>query len=353
MSSSSSPSPRLLAVGTATPPDRYTQDDVLQWSGETNPKIQRLFRNSHIQSRYLYLPDKVEGRVPDESPQALIDRHRSGALEIGPQAINRALQREGLAVREIGFLVCTTSTGFLCPSLTAHLIQHMGFADSIQRIDLVGMGCNAAVNALQAATAIARSRPGVPGLLVCIEVCSAAYVINQSMSTAVVNSLFGDGAAAVVIRHDAADDWRNGPGVLDFEPFILTDAIQAMRYDLEGPKLSFFLDRDIPFVIGRHAHVPVDRLLARHGLARTDIRHWLVHSGGKKVIDAIVRDLGLDEHAVRHTRSVLEQYGNVSSGSVLFSFEALRAEEVAREGDLGVLMAMGPGTSIETALLRW
>ncbi|MEY4095999.1 MAG: hypothetical protein RLZZ53_3198, partial [Acidobacteriota bacterium] len=95
------------------------------------------------------------------------------------------------------------------------------------------------------------------------------------------------------------------------------------------------------------------RLLARHGLEKTAIRHWLVHSGGKKVIDAIERHLGLPADALRHTRAVLREYGNLSSASVLFALERLNGEGIAQKGDLGVLIAMGPGTSIETALLRW
>ena len=343
----------LVSVGTAHPSTLYTQQDVLAWSQESDPKIQRLFRNSHIETRALFLPEQVDGKPPPETPQTLIDRHLRGALEIGSLAIHRALEEPGLKPDDIDFIVCMTTTGFMSPGLTAHLIKHLGFRDNIQRMDLVGMGCNAAVNGLQAATAIARSRPGSNGLLVCIEICSSAYVINQNLTTAVVNSLFGDGAAAVVVRADAADDWTKGPTVVDFEPLILTDAIGAMRYDREGPYLSFVLDRDIPFVIGRHAHIPVDRLLARHGLERSSIKHWVVHSGGKKVIDAIVRNLELPEEAVRHTRSVLRRLGNVSSGSILFSFEGLRNENIAQDGDLGIMMAMGPGTSIETALLRW
>lgn len=344
---------RLVSVGTAHPPKLYTQEEVLAWSKETDPKIQRLFRNSHIETRALFLPALVDGKPPAETPQSLIDRHLTGALDIGSQAIERALAEPQLRPADIEFIVCVTTTGFMSPGLTAHLIKHLGMRSNIQRIDLVGMGCNAAVNGLQAATAIARSRPGANGLLVCIEICSSAYVINQNLTTAVVNSLFGDGAAAVVVRADKADDWRNGPSIEDFEPFILTDAISAMRYERDGPFLSFVLERDIPFVIGRNAHIPVDNLLSRHGLARKDIRHWVVHSGGKKVIDAIARNLGLEEDAVRHTRSVLRRLGNVSSSSVLFSLEALRKEKIAASGDLGVLMAMGPGTSIETALLRW
>lgn len=274
--------PRLVEVGTANPENFYTQDEVLNWSGETNPKIQKLFRNSHIETRALYLPKLVDGVPPDESAQSLIDRHLQGALDIGVKAIERALKSGSLAIEDVGFIVCTTSTGFLCPSLTAHLIKHMGFKPNIRRMDLVGMGCNAAVNGMQAATAISQAMPGINGLLVCIEICSAAYVINQDLSTAVVNSLFGDGASAVVIRSDTRDNWQAGPAVLDFEPLIITKAIDAMRYNLEGSRLSFHLDREIPFVIGEHAPIPIGNLLGRHGLQKGDIKHWILHSGGKK-----------------------------------------------------------------------
>ena len=106
-------------------------------------------------------------------------------------------------------------------------------------------------------------------------------------------------------------------------------------------------------MVGAHAERVVDRLLAGTGLRRSDIRHWLVHSGGKKVIDAVRVNLGLTRHDVRHTTSVLRDHGNLSSGSFLFSYERLRDEKAAVPGDLGVLMTMGPGSTIETALVRW
>lgn len=345
--------PRLISVGTANPSSLYTQEDVLAWSKEEDPKIQKLFRNSHIETRALYLPEGGAVLPGEESPQDLIDRHLNGALEIGTLAISKALAQAKLEVGDIDFIVCMTTTGLLSPGLTAHLIKHMNFKSNIQRMDIVGMGCNAAMNGMQAAAALARSRPKSNGLLVCIEICSAAYVMNQNLSTAVVNSLFGDGAAAVVLRADDDSSWSEGPQIIDFESLILTDHIGAMRYDRDGSKLSFFLERDIPFVIGRNAHIPIDQLLARNGLERSQIKHWILHSGGKKVIDAIEKNLSLPENAVRHTRAILQRLGNVSSGSVLFAYEALRSEDIAKEGDFGVLMAMGPGTSIETALLRW
>lgn len=345
--------PRIVSVGTATPPRRYSQQEVLAQFEEADPRVRRLFVNNHIHSRYLYLPEPVNGRLPEESSRELVERHLRGALEIGSQAIHECLSEMGLAPYDIDFFCCLSSTGFVCPGLTAHLIKHLGFRENVQRIDILGMGCNAAVNGLQATTSFARSNPGKLGLMLCVEICSAAYVNNGKISTAVVNSLFGDGAGAVVIRQDGEDLWDHGPVIVDFEPHIISEALMAMRYELEGGKLSFYLDRDIPYVIGLNVEQPVKRLLGRHGLKTRDIDHWIVHSGGKKVIDAIEYNLGLTDHDMRHTLNVLRNYGNLSSGSILFSYKELRREGVVREGDLGVAIAMGPGTSIETVLLSW
>ncbi len=105
--------------------------------------------------------------------------------------------------------------------------------------------------------------------------------------------------------------------------------------------------------MGANAEKPVDRLLDAHGLKRRDISHWIVHSGGKKVIDAIKYNIGITEYDVRHTTSVLRDFGNISSGSFLFSYQRLLNEGLVRRGDYGVLMTMGPGSTIETALVRW
>jgi 3,5-dihydroxyphenylacetyl-CoA synthase len=146
-----------------------------------------------------------------------------------------------------------------------------------------------------------------------------------------------------------------GPSILKFNSRIITEAIEAMRYDWDEAhgKFSFFIDPDVPYVVGAHAEETVDGLLSGSGVRRSDIRHWLVHSGGKKVIDAVRVNLGLSAHDLKHTTSVLRDYGNLSSGSFLFSYQRLLNEGVVRAGDYGIMMTMGPGSTIETALLRW
>ncbi len=146
--------------------------------------------------------------------------------------------------------------------------------------------------------------------MVCAEACSAAYTFDSTMRTAVVNSLFGDGAAAVsLVAGDSPAGGRTngaGPRVLSFASHIITDAIGAMRYDwdAEQHRFSFYLDPNIPYVVGAHAERVVDRLLSGAGLTRSSVAHWLVHSGGKKVIDAVRVNLCLTRHDVRHTTGV-------------------------------------------------
>ena len=242
----------------------------------------------------------------------------------------------------------------------------MGIAPQCSRVDVVGMGCNAGLNALGVTAAWSAAHPGKLAVLLCAEACSAAYVFDSTMRTAVVNSLFGDGAAAIaLVAEDAAGESLPtageplpavaGPRILSFASHIITDAIGAMRYDWDDSqgKFSFYLDPDIPYVVGAHAELVVGRLLAEAGLRLSDISHWLVHSGGKKVIDAVRVNLRLTRHDMRHTTGVLRDYGNLSSGSFLFSYERLLLEGVPKPGDYGVLMTMGPGSTIETSLIQW
>ena len=175
----------------------------------------------------------------------------------------------------------------------------------------------------------------------------------MTIRTGVVNSLFGDAsAAALVIASEelGADD---GPGFVDWESLVLHEARDEMRFHFEEGRFSFYLGWEIPYLIGEHIRTPVNALLERNGLKRRDVAHWIVHSGGKKVVDAIRYNIGLSEHDVRHTRSVLGGYGNISSASILFSLDELRRERTAAAGDWGVIIAMGPGVTVETGLLRW
>lgn len=347
--------PRLCAIGTANPPDRYRQEEVLHLLNPQDKRIRSLFLSSHIQTRHLCLPPAIGGERHAEGPDALIAKHKREGLKLGRTAIEKCLASVGLSPADIDFLCVITSTGYLCPGFSAFLIRDMGFRPDVHRMDILGMGCNAGMNGLNPTCAFAARHPGKRALMVCIEVCSAAYVNDGSLTTAVVNSLFGDGAVALLVEAGPAlhTGGISGPRVLDFQSQIVVEGIHTMRFDHRDGMLAFFLDRDIPYYIGAHVAKPIGRLLQSAGLRLRHIKHWVVHSGGRKVIDSVKYNLDLSDHDVRHTLSVLRDFGNLSSGSFLFSLERLHAETIPTPGDFGVLMAMGPGASIETALVRW
>lgn len=358
--------PRIAGVGTAVTADSYSQRELLEIFRISDPRVRSIFLNSAIERRHLTIPPAGEDGAPVQEIQGdLLAKHKRLAVEMGARALLNCLENIGAGLDRLDYLCCVTSTGFLTPGLSALIIKQLGIRPDCHRVDVVGMGCNAGLNALNGTAAWARANPGGLAVMLCAEACSAAYVFDSTMRTAVVNSLFGDGAAAIglIARQDRPasipgqprPSRSEGPRVLSFASHIITEAIGAMRYDWDDAqaKFSFYLDPEIPYVVGANAERVVDRLLGGAGLRRSDIAHWLVHAGGKKVVDAVRINLGLTRHEVRHTTGVLRDYGNLSSGSFLFSYDRLLRERVARRGDYGVLMTMGPGSTIETALVQW
>jgi len=343
----------IASVGSAFPESAYSQEEIAGLLGLENRVVRRLLRAPHIHKRHLYLPapDPRTGRIAEESPADLQAKFRRGALELGSRAIHSALSSAGLTVSDVDYLVCVTSTGFLVPGLSSLLSRELGFDRDLVRADVVGMGCNAGLNGLNPLAQWVQTHPGQVALLVCCEINSAMYVVDQSIRTGIVNSLFGDGAAAAVVTSRAG---VGGPRLIDFESFCIPEEWAAMRFDFDADagKWSFYLSRDIPYVIGFNVHEPLERLLKRNELELSAVRHWVLHTGGGAVIDSVKLSLGLDEHDLRHTRSVLRDYGNLSSGSFLVSLQRLLAEGRAADGDLGVLVTMGPGAQIETALFQ-
>jgi polyketide synthase Type III len=352
----------IAGVGSAFPRTAYSQEEIGVLLGLENRVVKKLLGAPHIQKRHLYLPpkDTDTGRVVRESAADLHAKFRDGALEIGARAIRNALSTASLATTNVDYLMCVTSSGFMVPGLSSLLSRELGFSRHLQRADVVGMGCNAGLNALNPLVQWVKNHPGKVALLVCCEINSAMYVLDETPRTGIVNSLFGDGAAAAVLTSSVENGSGpqmagQGPCVLDFESFCIPEQWAAMRFDWndDAGKWSFYLDRDIPYVIGFNVRKPLARLLERNGLDFSAVKHWVLHTGGGAVIDSVKLSLGLEEHDVRHTRSVLRDYGNISSGSFLVSLERLLAEGCASPGDRGVMVTMGPGAQIEAALFQF
>jgi len=353
---SSDTQPRIAAVATANPPFRFTQEEVLRLLGYERPVARDIFLNSDIDTRYLHVDPAAVTRPEDEDLDTLQRRYREGAVLIARQAAERCLARAGLAPAEVDCILVCSCTGYLCPDLATILVKEMGLASRVQRGSLLGLGCAGALPTLQRAYDHARAYPEHNVLAVAVEICSAAYFIDDTIETLVGNAICADGAAACLLtcRPPTPSGLRRaGPRISGFASVIDPSCQSSVGFAHRQGRLRIVLAptiRDLaPPIIER----VLDELLPPRGLGRGDVRHWVMHPGGRKVIDRVQAALGLSDADVAVSRSVLRRYGNMSSPTVLFVLQEFMENGAAQPGDRGVLLALGPGFAAEAALLEW
>jgi polyketide synthase Type III len=338
---------RILRVSTAVPEKRYAQRDLLANLGVPPIVARALLRSSGIETRYICSPLDVH------VAEIAADSHRLCAVKLCGDALRLALAEADCHVDNVAFLCCVTSTGLLLPSLSALVIKDIGLRADCQRVDIVGMGCSAGVNGLNVVANWQRRRDADVGILVCCEVNSALYSPGGSMEEWIVNSLFGDGAAAVVLGKEQ-EFGVAGAAILDFESRIVTEHSNLLRFEVDKwNRVRFILSRRIAKVLQPNLADPIEALLQRNGLSAKDVRHWILHGGGPAIVDAFENALILRKEDLHNTTSVLRQFGNISSASVFFAYCNVINSGDVKQGDYGVIVGVGPGLAIEAALIQW
>jgi polyketide synthase Type III len=340
------PVPRIAAVATATPPDRFTQAELLAMAGYADAQRRGFFERSDIDARHLWI-DRARFR-PDESVDALAARFREGALALGEQAARGALARAGWGVGDVDFLVTTTCTGRLTPSLDAHLVARLGCRPDVQRAHVGDTGCASAMVALQQAWNHLQAHPGHRALLVAAEICSAAYFLDDRLESAVAHAIFADGAGALALSADGP-----GPAVVAHRTLFRSEHLDAMGFEYPGGRPRVILSKEVRRIGAAMLGEMTKILLDLQGLKREDVAHWVLHSAGRRVLDRARALLGLTDEQMRHSRAVLRRFGNMSSATILFVLEETLRAESPVPGDWGVMIGLGPGFAAEGALLAW
>ncbi len=342
--------PRVLSIGTATPPYRFTQEEAYRLAGYNSQRILEIFLNSDIQYRHFYVDPQHINR--EETPDELNQRYLKGAMETGCRAVRACLEAARLETREVDlFLVCTC-TGYLCPDLGSRLIGYMGFRRDVQRAPMLGLGCAGALPTLQRAWDYARARPGRKALMLAVEICSASYYLDHTLETVVGNAICADGAAAFILSTESPDG-PPFPEVVDFESFLDSEQLDKVGFEQREGKLRIILAAEIRDLAAPMINRVLTPLLERNRLARSDIRFWVAHPGGRKVIDNIQASMGLTDEQLRYSKGVMRNYGNMSSATVMFVLDEVVRTGEPRPGDWGAMLALGPGMAAEAALLKW
>jgi predicted naringenin-chalcone synthase len=341
--------PRILGIGTATPPIRLTQEQSFHAAGYQTERIRRIFANSDIEYRHFYF-----GGTPnlEETSDQQNQRYVSGAIKTGCRAILNCVESAGMTVKDVDFLAVCTCTGYVCPDVGSRLVAHMGFRRNVQRAAIVGLGCAGAVPALQRASDFVRANPGRTALMLAVEICSACYYVDNTLETVIGNAICADGAAAFLLGAEPKTAHAY-PRIIDFESFLDTEQIEQVGLQHKEGKLRIVLGASIQHLAGPMIETALLQLLRRQRLSQSDIRFWVVHPGGRKVIDNVQRHFGISEDQLRFSRSVLRNYGNMSSPTIMFVLDEVVRTGDPRAGDWGVMIALGPGMAAEVALLRW
>jgi predicted naringenin-chalcone synthase len=337
--------PKIAAVATATPRHRFDQATLLRMSGYGGQRA-AFFSNSQIEGRYLYFDP--ETFTPDESVDQLNDRFRRGAVEIGAEAVRRALARAGWRPEDVDFLATTTCTGRICPSLDAQLISVLGLKPAIQRVHVGDTGCASAMVALQQAHNHLCAFPRHRAVVVAAEICSAAYFLDDRLESAVAHAIFADGAGAIALGAGG-----EGPAIVEHRTLFRPEHLSAMGFEYPGGRPRVVLSKEVRRIGAAMMKEMADLLMASQGLKKRDIRHFVLHSAGRRVIDQARKLMDLDESQIANSRRVLQHFGNMSSATIVFVLDELLRAASPAPGDWGLMIALGPGFAAEGALLRW
>jgi alkylresorcinol/alkylpyrone synthase len=247
-------------------------------------------------------------------------------------------------------IVTVSCTGFMIPSLDAHLIELMGFRPNVRRLPLTELGCAAGAMALARAWEYVRAFPDKTVLIVSVELPTLTFQRRDlSQANLISCVLFGDGAAAALVTGRPA----KGPVILDTDTYTFPHSLDAMGFALRDNGFHIVLSKDVPQMVRERIKGLVDGFLEQRGLAREQIAAFLLHPGGQRLLSYIEEQLGLCRCDTELSWDVLGQYGNLSSATILFILDAWLTRRTMRAGDYGLAAAFGPGFSAELLLLKW
>jgi alkylresorcinol/alkylpyrone synthase len=348
----------ILAVAPAMPANYVDQQTVAarlrQHWADRKPILRRfddMQRAVTIEGRHFALPISEY-----EALDTFAKRNRRWkeiAAELGCAAVSDALERAGISRTDVDHFLFTTDTGISTPNIEALVINRLGMNPRIKRTPLFGLGCAGGAGGIARASDYLASNPGQIAVLLSVELCSLTFQRNDfSVANLIAAALFGDGAAAVVIG-GASSARQGAPRIVASSSVFYSDTEDTSGWEIVDDGFKIILSTKIPELALQHVARDVDALLGSAGIERSQVTHWITHTGGPKVLDAIESALELPSDALKRSRRILARAGNVSSTSILLVLNDLLRSGTPQAGDYGVMIVIGPGFCSELVLLQW
>lgn len=346
--------PRIASVKTAVPPHRITQEASLAVCQEVygeHPHLRallRVFQTSGVLERWFTFPVEYY-----RSERPFEERNRDYIEQAGilaNQAARSCLAHAEVNPQSIDHLILVTTTGLATPSLDARLVQDLGLSRDCRRWPVFGLGCAGGAGALIRAADLVRADPGARVLVVAVELSGQVFTPKFQDPVDVIGSaLFGEGAAAVLVTGDRVP--HPGPRILTTRSHLFDNTAHIMGWKFTSDGMRLLLSQEIPQLIAGPLAEVVSGFLSGSETPPNRVRHWILHPGGRGIIDTYARVFGLSEDAQRDMRGSLAHFGNLASASVLFVLDSVLKRGLA-PSERGLLLAVGPGFGTEMLMLE-
>jgi alkylresorcinol/alkylpyrone synthase len=339
----------LVSLATAVPPYVIEQSEVAarakHFFGDRFPDFEKLFRvfeNGSILRRYAVQP--VDWYMADHGWPDRTSAYLETATDLFVTVARDAIEKASLEADDIDTVVTVSSTGIATPSLEARAAKRLGLSN-VARVPVFGLGCAGGVTGLSLAARLARAEPGTNVLVVAVELCTLAIRLDKlTPGNIVALSLFGDGAAAAVVRADADGLAQINHAAEHTWP----DTLDIMGWDVDPEGFGVIFDRSIPPFAAENLAPAVDRILQQQGMTSNKVGRFICHPGGRRVIEATEWALQLQRGELDHERQVLTEFGNMSAPTALFVLQRVLQMGMP---DNSLLMALGPGFTLSTVTL--
>ncbi|HSE83131.1 MAG TPA: 3-oxoacyl-[acyl-carrier-protein] synthase III C-terminal domain-containing protein [Thermodesulfobacteriota bacterium] len=365
---------RVVSVGTADIPYKAHQtearDFIYQMFSRARNDMERLinvFDNSAIESRHFTQPKEWFSK-----PHSFVERNEiylKNALALSLSASQNCIHEINAEFSDFDHIIFVSSTGIATPTIDALLINKLKLNPHLRRTPIWGLGCVGGAVGLSRAFEYTQAFPNSAVLLIALEICSLAFLKDDySKSNIIATALFSDGAAAALVAgkghklfhrfvdspptESGTNGRSSGVNFVDSLSTTYYDSLDIMGWEIVDAGFKAIFSKDIPMIVRKHVRQNIEELLKKNNLEFGDIKHYVVHPGGIKVIEAYEESLGLANGTFGYSRKVLREHGNMSSSTVLYVLKEFLNEGRYNPGDYGLISALGPGFSSELILFQ-
>jgi len=347
--------PFIAAVSKIDLPNKVGQQEVKEFAKElflpNIPSVEKsisIFDNTEIKFRNFCKP--LHSYALHNSFQEKNLEYVRCALDYSIQAIEECLLKASLNKEEVTDIIFISSTGLATPSLDALIVNKLHLNSNINRMAIFGLGCAGGVSGMAKANVLAQANPDAVVLLVTVELCSLTFLSTDfSKSNFVASSLFSDGIAACIIK---GDNYKNGHHIkyIGSGSKLYYDSLEVMGWEFLDNGFKVLFSQDIPTIINKNIKEDISTFLSNYNLKLSDIKNFIFHPGGKKVLTAYTEALEVEGDFLKNTRETMNSYGNMSSTTALYVLEKFISDGF--KNGYGLMLAMGPGFSSEMVLFE-